>query len=93
MGLAVNAQEFGDEDAFDAHAGVVGVFDGDIAEAGVADFGTGEGDVLEDSVAQVDIEVFCAAKSQSKNSEGFCFWAKGWMARRDEGEYPLWILD
>jgi hypothetical protein len=32
-------------------------------------------------------------KSLSKNSEGFCFWAKGWMARRDEGEYPWWIFD
>jgi hypothetical protein len=62
MGFAVDAQEFGDEDAFDAHAGVIGVCDGDVAEAGVADFGTGEGDVLEDGVAQVDVEVFRAAE-------------------------------
>src|SRR5580693_2937316 len=62
MSLAVNAQEFGDENTFDAHAGVIGVFDGDVAEAGVADFGAGEGDVLEDGVAEVDVEVFCATE-------------------------------
>jgi len=34
-----------------------------------------------------------AAKSLSKNSEGCCFRAKSWMARRDEGEYPSWVFD
>jgi hypothetical protein len=62
MGFAVDAQEFSDEDAFDAHAGVVRVFDGDVAETGVADFGAGERDVLEDGVAEVDVVIFCAAE-------------------------------
>ena len=31
--------------------------------------------------------------SPFKNYEGCCFRAKGRMARRDEGEYPLWIFD
>ena len=29
-------------------------------------------------------------KSLTENSEWCCFREKGWMARRDEGEYPLW---
>src|SRR5436190_12182178 len=33
------------------------------------------------------------AKSLSENSEGCCFCGTGWMARRDEGEYPSWIFD
>ena len=32
-------------------------------------------------------------KSLSENYKGCCFRAKGWMARRDEGEYPWWIFD
>ena len=32
-------------------------------------------------------------KSLTKNSEGCCFRATGWKARRDEGEYPWWIFD
>ena len=35
----------------------------------------------------------CGAKSRWKNYEGCCFRGKGWMARRDEGEYPSWIFD
>jgi hypothetical protein len=34
-----------------------------------------------------------ASQSLFENSAGRCFHAKGWMARRDEGEYPLWIFD
>jgi hypothetical protein len=34
-----------------------------------------------------------AGQSLSENCEGLCFCAKGWMARRDEGEYPWWIFD
>lgn len=33
------------------------------------------------------------SKSLSENSKGRCFRAKGWMARRDEREYPSWVFD
>jgi hypothetical protein len=32
-------------------------------------------------------------QSLSENWEGCCFRGKGWMARRDEGEYPSWVFD
>ena len=32
-------------------------------------------------------------ESMLENSEGCWFWGEGWMARRNEGEYPLWVFD
>ncbi|MDB6064719.1 MAG: hypothetical protein JWR26_927 [Pedosphaera sp.] len=32
-------------------------------------------------------------RSLFENYAGRCFRAKGWLARRDEGEYPWWIFD
>jgi hypothetical protein len=43
-----------------------------------------------DSAGESDVVFF---KSLSENSKGGCFRAKGWLARRDEGEYPSWVFD
>jgi len=33
------------------------------------------------------------AQSLSENFKRRCFRAEGWMARRDEVEYPSWVFD
>jgi hypothetical protein len=32
-------------------------------------------------------------QSLSEKWAGCCLWLNGQLARRDEGEYPLWIFD
>ena len=46
---------------------------------------------------EADVEFAGAVRYYSEslfgNYEGCRFRGKGWMARRDEGEYPWWIFD
>ena len=45
------------------------------------------------AVAGVSPDIYLRPESLSENSEGCCFRAKSWMARRDEREYPPWVFD
>ena len=61
------------------------------------ELGEQSGDVAWLLLAELDPDPFAdhlgQVGSQSGNSVGSCFWGKGWMARRNEGEYPWWIFD
>ena len=48
---------------------------------------------MEDLGPAIDAIGVRGAWSQSENSAGSCFWGKGWMGRRDEGEYHSWVFD
>jgi len=41
----------------------------------------------------MNAKFFGVPQSLSENSEGCCRRGKGWMGRRDEGEYPSWVFD
>ena len=56
MVTAIKLNQVGDIEAVDAHAVVAGILDGDIGKVGVANDRSGEGNILEVTADQADID-------------------------------------